>query len=167
MEMPDKLVLFHLDEQRYAIDLAVVERCIRIVEITPVPKASSVVLGVINMSGQIIPVVNTRTLLGVPDREAGLNDHLLIALASGYKVALLMDEVTGVMDFDMKKFIASEDIFPGIGQVEGAVMLEDGITFICDLYRFISREDLAALGNDLADNTRQRTDARDRVFEND
>lgn len=150
MEKPSKLIVFILDEQRYALDLAVVERGMRIVEITPVPKAPPAVLGVINMSNQIIPVFNTRTLFGLPDKEIGLNDHLLIALASQFKVALLMDEVTGVMDFDTQKFIASENIFPGIGEMQGVVRLDDGIIFIYDLNRFLSKETLAVASNELA-----------------
>ena len=149
METPDKIVLSHLNEQKYALDLSIVERSIRIVDITPMPQASPFMLGVINMGGQVIPVLNPRAMLGLPDKEIGLNDHLLIALVSRFKVAMLVDEVMGVLDFDRQKFIASEDIFPGIGYVQGAMRLKDGIIFIYDLSRFLSIEDIGALNNGL------------------
>jgi purine-binding chemotaxis protein CheW len=167
METLHKLVLFNLDEQRCALDLSVVERGIRIVEITPAPGASPVVLGVINMSGRIVPVLNTRTLLGLPDKEVGLDDHLLIALASGFTVALLMDEIAGVVDFDARKYIASEDIFPDIGKMEGAVRLEEGIIFIYDLNRFLSGEDLACINTVHTKGTGDATNGKEQVAGND
>ncbi|MBI5602575.1 MAG: chemotaxis protein CheW [Deltaproteobacteria bacterium] len=153
MEALKKLVLFHLDEQKFALDLNVVERGIRVVEITSVPKAPPFVSGVINMSGRIIPVLNTRALLGLPDKEIGLDDHLLIAWAAGFKVALLMDEVIGVIDFNPQKFTASGGIFPEIGKVEGTVRLEGDIVFIYDLKGFVFRDDLSALTKEMSRET--------------
>jgi purine-binding chemotaxis protein CheW len=53
-----KLVVFTLDEQHYALHLVAVERAVRMVEIALLPKAPKIVLGVINVQGRIIPVVN-------------------------------------------------------------------------------------------------------------
>jgi len=56
METPDKLVVFNLDDRRFAMPLSAVVRVERIVAITPLPRAPEIVLGVVNMHGQIIPV---------------------------------------------------------------------------------------------------------------
>jgi purine-binding chemotaxis protein CheW len=56
METPDKLVVSNLDDRRFAMPLSAVVRVERIVAITPLPKAPEIVLGVINMHGQVIPV---------------------------------------------------------------------------------------------------------------
>lgn len=153
MEALKKLILFHLDEQKFALDLTVVERGIRVVEINSVPKAPPFVSGVINVSGRIIPVLNTRALLGLPDKEIGLDDHLLIAWAAGFKVALLMDEVIGVTDFNPQKFTAAGEIFPEIGEVQGTVRLEEDIIFLYDLKGFIFRDDLSTLTKELSRET--------------
>ncbi len=55
-----KLVVFRLDEQRYAIPLAAVERIVRAVEVTALPEGPEIVLGVIDMEGRIRPVLDTR-----------------------------------------------------------------------------------------------------------
>ena len=57
---PDQIVVFALDEPRYALPLSAVERVVRAVEITPLPKAPEIVLGVINMQGQVVPAVDIR-----------------------------------------------------------------------------------------------------------
>ncbi|MGD1153826.1 MAG: chemotaxis protein CheW [Syntrophales bacterium] len=148
METTDKLVVFNLDEQRFALDLACVERVIRIAEITPVPKAPPFLLGIINMNSRVIPVFNTRILFDLPDTEIELSDNLIVVLAAGLKVALLTDEVTGVLPYEEQKFVGREEIFPGIGEMQGVVRLDDGMIFIYDLNRFLAKESLAALCND-------------------
>ena len=50
-------VVFTLDERFYGVRLSVVARVLRAVEITPLPKAPPIVIGVINLGGRIIPVV--------------------------------------------------------------------------------------------------------------
>ncbi len=66
MEQLNQYVVFTLDEQRYVLHLSAVKRIIRVVEITPLPKAPDIVLDVVNVEGQIIPVVNIRKRFRLP-----------------------------------------------------------------------------------------------------
>ena len=75
-------VVFTLDGLFYAVSLSAVSRVIRAVEITPLPKAPPIVLGVINLGGRIIPVVNIRKRFLLPERELELTDQLIVACAS-------------------------------------------------------------------------------------
>jgi len=167
MDTPDKLVVFNFDEQRFALDLACVERVICIADITPVPKAPPIVLGIINMSGQIIPVFNTRILFDLPDREIELSDNLIVVVAAGLKVALLADEVTGVLPYEEQKFVGREEIFPGIGEMQGVVRLDDGMIFIYDLNRFLAKESLSALCDDPVNAALKISDEYKQVSSND
>ena len=74
-----QLVVFTLDSQRFALPLSAVERAIRIIEIVPLPKAPDIVIGVINLHGQIIPVVNIRKRFNLSEKEVNLNDHIVIS----------------------------------------------------------------------------------------
>lgn len=78
----NQLVVFTLDEQRYALHLAAVERIVRVVEVTPLPKSPEIVLGVVNVQGRIIPVVNIRKRFRLPEREIALSNQLIIASRS-------------------------------------------------------------------------------------
>jgi len=77
-----RLVVFTLDEQRYALRLSAVERIVRVVEVPPLPKAPEIVLGIVNVQGRVLPVVNIRRRFRLPEREAGLRDQLILALTS-------------------------------------------------------------------------------------
>ena len=83
-----RLVPFLLDDHRYALHLGVVERVIPAVEITPLPKAPEIVLGLINIRGKIIPTLNIRRRLQLPERETELTDHFIIANTPKRTVAL-------------------------------------------------------------------------------
>ncbi|HWP60192.1 MAG TPA: chemotaxis protein CheW [Candidatus Acidoferrales bacterium] len=143
--MNAQLVLFTLDDQRYALALSSVERVARIVEITPLPGAPAVVLGVINVQGSIIAVYDPRKRFGLPRREIRLSDQLIIARTSRRQAALVADAVTGVLEVAPDKIIAADRILNGIERVRGIVRLADGLVLIHDLEQFLSPEEERSL----------------------
>ena len=72
MESPHRLIVFGFGEQRYGLPLSSIEHPARIVEITPSPNAPAIVLGVINVQGRLIPVVNVRRRFCLPARADSL-----------------------------------------------------------------------------------------------
>ena len=136
-----RLVVFELDEGRYGLPLELVERVVRVVEITPLPKAPAIVLGVINVQGRVIPVVNIRKRFRLTEREPGLSDQLIIARTPGRSVALLVDEVTGVLEYSEGEALPAEAIVRGTDYVAGVVKQSDGMVLIHDLGRFLSLDE--------------------------
>ncbi len=145
MRRSNQLVIFILDEQRYALSLSAIGRVLRMVEITPLPKAPEIVLGVINMQGQVLPVVNIRRRFRLPEQEVNLRDLLIIAHTSKRTVALVVDTVNGIVERSEQEVIAAEKILPGMEYVEGVAKLEDGMILIHDLDTFLSLEEEKAL----------------------
>lgn len=136
-----QLLVFTLDEQRYALHLSAVERIVRSLEITPLPKAPEIVLGAVNIQGKVFPAFNIRKRFNLPEREISLNDHLILAHTSRRPVALVADEVSGVIDRSEREVVAAEEILPRMEYVEGVVRLEDGMILIHDLNKFLSLEE--------------------------
>jgi purine-binding chemotaxis protein CheW len=133
-----QLVVFNLADQRYALNLSAVERVVRIAELTALPKAPEIVLGIINVRGCVIPVVDTRRRFGLPAREANLSDHLIIARTSKRVVALLADVVAGAVQHSRAAITAADEILRNLDYVEGVIKLDDGLVFIHDLDTFLS-----------------------------
>ena len=142
---PQPLIVFRLDDQRYGLGADAVERVVRTVEITPLPKAPPAVLGVINAEGQVIPVFDMRRRFQLPERSASLSDHLIIARAGGRRVALAVDEALDVLAPAAATIAAPEQILAGLEYVQGVVRLDDGLLFIHDLDAFLSPAESAAL----------------------
>ena len=140
-----ELVVFTVDDQRYAVPLAVVERVVPMVEITPVPQTPEIVLGVINVQGRVIPVINVRKRLSLPARAPHLSDQLLIARTSKRAVALVVDAVSEVMTLSSQEVVLGETILAHLDYVTGVVKWHDGLILIHDLDRFLSLEEEQAL----------------------
>src|ERR1043166_9636386 len=106
------LVIFRLDEVRYAIPLDSVQRVIRSVKLTPLPSGSDHICGVLNMHGAIHPVIDTRHVLGLPSREMELDDVFIIARTSKRTVILIADSVDQVVKISNHHITDSMDIIP-------------------------------------------------------
>ncbi|MBI4285829.1 MAG: chemotaxis protein CheW [Chloroflexi bacterium] len=139
--MNGQLLVFTLDEQRYALRLASVARVTRAVAITPLPKAPDIVLGIVNVQGEIVPVINIRKRFRLPEREIALSDQLILACTVRREVILVADAVTGVIESPEGKIIAGDRILPNIDYVAGVMKLDDGVVLIHDLDRFLSLEE--------------------------
>lgn len=133
-----QVVVFALEEQRYALYLSAVERVLPAVELTPLPKAPEIVLGVLNLEGQVIPVVNVRRRFRLPDRDIDLRDRLIVAKTRKRPVALVVDSVPGLAALAEEQVTAANTILPGLEYVEGVARLEDGLILIHDLDKFLS-----------------------------
>ena len=140
-----RLVVFSLENQRYALDLDRVQRSIRTVAITPLPSAPAIVLGIIDLGGVVVPVVDVRKRFGRPPRAPRLSDQLLVAWTARRTVALLVDETIGVIDGFPGKVVPADEILPGLDLVDGAVKLEDGLILIHARERLLSLEEETAI----------------------
>jgi purine-binding chemotaxis protein CheW len=118
--------------------LSAVERVIRSVEITPLPKAPAIVSGVINMQGEIIPVIDIRRLFQLPVREINLEDQFIIARTSKRLVALTVDSVEGVSEIANYKVADAKDALPFADYLSGITVFENNIILINDLEKFLS-----------------------------
>lgn len=132
------VVAMTLDGQRYALALAQVERVIRAVEIVPLPKAPVIVAGVIDVHGQVIPVLNIRQRFRLPERELALSDRILIARTARRTVALIVDQADTVLELSDRQIVTPEQILPNMEYIAGVATLDDGMVLIHDLDRFLS-----------------------------
>ncbi len=140
-----QLLAFSVGDYRYALPLSAVNRIVRAVEVTPLPDAPDTILGLINVQGQIMPVVNMRRRLGLPEREINLNDRLIIGHTAKRAVALLVDAVSGVIEPQGQEVVAAEKILPGAGCAGKVAKLAEEIVLVQDLDAFFSFEGEEAL----------------------
>ena len=147
-------VAFTLDEGHYALDLSAVERIIQTVEITLLPEAPDIVLGVINIHGKIIPVVNISRRFHLPEKDIEPTNRLIIAHTLKRTVALVVDVVLGVIETPEDRVVKTNTVLPGMDYVQGVVKREDGMILIHDLNKFLSLEEEKTLDTAIINNTK-------------
>jgi purine-binding chemotaxis protein CheW len=148
-----QIVVFSLDEPRYALDLSAVVRIVRAVEITPLPKAPEIVLGVINMQGQVVSVVDIRKRFQLPERGVEICDRFIIAQTSKRLVALVVDEVSGVQILENRQVVSAELALPFAEHIKGVAKIENDLVLIYDLDRFLSFDEERKLDRALSKGT--------------
>ena len=145
MRSESQLVTFLLDGQYYALYLSAIERVIPSIEITTLPGAPDIILGIINVHGRIIPVVNIRKRFGLPGRNLFHTDHFIIADAAGRSVAIITDKVSDTIEYSLDSVIPGDAITPDLEYIDGVVKLKDGLVLIHNLKRFLALPERQAL----------------------
>lgn len=100
-------IVVKLDSEQYGIDISFVDNIVRMQQITRVPKAQSFFAGVINLRGEIIPVMSLREKFGLTHKEAtNATRIIIIKPENNAKIGILVDEVREVVtleDDDVEK----------------------------------------------------------------
>ena len=135
------LVVFGIEGQRYALPLHAVERVLPMVAVSPLPQAPAVALGVMNLHGQVLPVLDLRRRFGLPPRDYGLTARLLVTRTGRRILALAVDEVLEVREVTPETITRPDAVLPGIGHLAGIVALVDGLLFIHDLEACLSLDE--------------------------
>lgn len=143
------LLAFSLDGQRYALHVSIVQRVLPMVAVSPLPKAPAVALGVFNLQGEVIPVLDIRRRFGLPFRAYGPSAHLLVVRTRRRTLSLPVDEALGVREVSAAAVTPAEAVLPRTRYVAGIVALADGLLFIHDLDAFLSLEEEERLDESL------------------
>jgi len=110
-------LLFGIDDQSYAIDVHTVRQIIRAVELTPVQNGPELLLGLLNMRGRIIPVLDIRRQVGKPLRQLLVTDMIIIADANDHIIAFTVDDIETVAEWRSADIAPSTGMFPGIEDI--------------------------------------------------
>ncbi|RTL50588.1 MAG: chemotaxis protein CheW [Rhodocyclaceae bacterium] len=134
-------VVFVLDEQRFAVPLPMVEQVVRAVAVSPLPKAPAVVRGMIDVHGEIVPVMDIRLRLGLPSRAMALSDQIIIARTSSRHIAFAVENIAGVAEWDDVDFVAAQAVVPGVEFLDGVVRNREGLILVYDPDAFFLAEE--------------------------
>jgi purine-binding chemotaxis protein CheW len=141
MNKPLQFLVFSLDERLCALHLSQVQRVIRAVDAAPLPGAPEIVLGMVDLQGQIVPLLNIRKRFGFPERAVGIDDQFIVARMTGRTVALAVDEVKEIVQRPADSIMAAHQIAGPLEHVEGIIQLDDGLVVLHDLKRFLSLDE--------------------------
>lgn len=140
-----EILVFELDTQRYALCSSEVRELLRAVTVVPLPRAPAIVEGIINVRGDVVPVLDVRTRFGIRAKPAEHTDHLIVARAGSRLVALRTDRALGLTRVDAGAVASGQSIASGLEYLAGVACLPDGLVLIHDLSTFLSQAEAAAL----------------------
>jgi len=93
-------VVFRIDKDEYGSDINKVTVIERMLTITRVPKTPPYIKGVINLRGDVIPVMDLRTRFGLPEKEADDDTRIIIVEVDNISYGIIVDSVLEVIQLD-------------------------------------------------------------------
>lgn len=149
-EVVSRWVTFQLESETYGIDVMQIREVLRSPEISPVPGAPSYVLGIINLRGNVVAIIDTRSRFGLPSKEE-IDDasRILILEAGDYVVGFLVDSVSEVAELRNEKIESAPDTGSGEASrfINGLYNRKEGLLILLDASRLLSDTELAELAN--------------------
>lgn len=145
-----QVVSFALGSEEYGVDIAQVQEINRMVTITHVPRAPHFMEGVINLRGQLIPIIDLRTRFGMPRSEQSKNTRIVVTEIGSKRVGMVVDSVSEVLRIPVEEIEDAPDMIAGVDTeyIRGVGKIGDRLIILLDLGRVITgseRRDLEAL----------------------
>lgn len=135
----DRVVVFSLDGQRYALPIENVQEIQQVVEFTPVPDAHPALLGMVDVRGVVTPAVDMGVLLGLGPRRIALDTPMLLFLSSGRLVAAVVDEVDDVFEVAPTSMQAPSDLYSLKDRMIGVCKIGDDLVIVLDPDRLVPK----------------------------
>ncbi|MHB8764651.1 MAG: chemotaxis protein CheW [Deferrisomatales bacterium] len=136
-----QLVTFHVGAEEFGVDILHVREINRMMEITRVPHAPEFVEGVVNLRGQVIPVVDLRKRFGLAAVAHDKNTRIVVVELTDKVVGFLVDSVSEVLRVPASLIEPPPPIVGSVDSkyIEGVVRLEDRLMILLDLQWLLTR----------------------------
>jgi len=136
-------VTFQLDHETYGINVMQIQEVLRYTEIAPVPGAPDYVLGIINLRGNVVTVIDTRKRFGLAEAELSDNTRIVVIEVNNQVVGILVDSVAEVVYLRQSEM----ETAPNVGNEESAKFIqgvcnkEGELIILVEFEKLMSEED--------------------------
>ncbi len=136
-------VTFRLADETYGINVMQVQEVLRVTEIAPVPGAPDYVLGIINLRGNVVTVLDTRKRFGLPATEKDDSTRIVIIESEQNVVGVQVDSVAEVVELRRSEI----ELSPAVGNdesskyIEGVASNNDQLLILIDINKLLSAEE--------------------------
>ncbi len=143
-----RLLVFRLEDEAYGVNVMHVQEVLRISEIAPVPGAPEYVLGIINLRGSVVTVIDTRLRFGLPVGETDDDSRIVVIESEQQVVGILVDSVAEVVDLRTSQI----DAAPNVGNeessryIQGVATLDDTLLIVVDLNKLLTESEWTEVG---------------------
>ena len=142
-------VTFRLDKEVYGIEVMQVQEVLRVTEITPVPGAPDYILGIINLRGNVVTVLDTRKRFGLPPKEIEDPSRIVIIESADQVVGMLVDSVAEGVYLRYSEIESS----PNVGNEESSRFIQgvhsrnDSLLILVDVNKLLTENEWQDVAN--------------------
>jgi len=142
-----QLVSFRLAQEEYGIAITHVQEIILMGEITRVPETPEYIKGLINLRSSVIPIVDLRLRLGLPQAARSDDTRIIVVNVAGKTIGLVVDAVNQVLRVSRDAITPPPATVAGLGReyLRGLVKLDHRLLILLDIDEILTREQAAAV----------------------
>lgn len=132
-----QLVGFTVGEEKFAIDISEVHEINRFEQISRIPDLPDHVMGVIDLRGMVIPVINLAEKLGIQNQDVTKDTRIIVIGLNGDKTGILVDSVSEVIRVSMNNLDRPPSIIQNVNSeyIRGILRKNDQLIVVLDFLR--------------------------------
>ncbi len=141
--MEDRFVLFSLGKVRYGIKLENVVQILRYENVMEVPKAPKFVIGVINLRGEVFPVINMWERFGLESESLTKKNRIIVVKYENRTFGLLVKDVKEIIELEDENIERDVTSVYGLhgSFIDGIAKMEDGLIIILNIKEIIESDE--------------------------
>ncbi|PNR97306.1 chemotaxis protein CheW [Petrotoga miotherma DSM 10691] len=137
----EDVLSFKIVDQEYALPIENIESVVDKADVTPVPNSKYFVVGLINLRGRIVPVIELTKILGIEVADDHVYENILVLKINEEEIGMYVDEVENVLSIDpnkLEKFHSKESVYSD--KVKGVIKVENRLIVYLDLESILEAE---------------------------
>jgi purine-binding chemotaxis protein CheW len=143
----NQLISFLVGDEEYGLDILRVKEVIRLREITRLPRAPSFVKGIINLRGDVIPIIDLRNKFGLEHQQYSAMTRVIVVDVDGRLVGMVVDAASQVVRVPADQIDPPPPIAGGLSVefIKGVGKLEERLIILLNIDRILSIEEKVEL----------------------
>jgi purine-binding chemotaxis protein CheW len=139
--MMEDVLSFKIVDQEYALPVENIESVVDKADVTPVPNSKYFLVGLINLRGRIVPVIELTKILGIDVPDDHIYENILVLKINEEEIGMYVDDVENVLSIDpnkLEKFQSKESVYSD--KVKGVIKIENRLIVYLDLESILEAE---------------------------
>ncbi|MGH7736523.1 MAG: chemotaxis protein CheW [Candidatus Tyrphobacter sp.] len=135
-----QVATFHVGAEEYGVDISQIQEIIRMVDITRVPRTPDFMEGVINLRGQLIPIVDVRARFGMERLAPTKHTRIIVTGVGTKRVGIVVDSASEVLRIPIESIEEPPEMIAGVGAdyLQGLGKVGDRLIILLDLTMVVS-----------------------------
>ncbi len=142
-----QIVCFKIGKEEYGLDILTVQEILKLPKVTYLPKSKPYIMGVIDLRGKVLPVIDLSKRFGIESDKLTENSRAIVVNIAGRKVGLGIDSVSHVIKVNAKDVEPPPAVVKGISgrYIVGIAKIENGFVILLNINQLFSTDELTGM----------------------
>ena len=139
-----QIVCFKIGKEEYGLDILMVQEILKLPKITNLPKSKAYIMGVIDLRGKVLPIIDLSKRFGIESNKLTENSRAIVVNIGGKKVGLGIDSVSHLVKVNTNDIEPPPAVVKGISgrYIVGIAKVDEGFVILLNINQLFSSDEL-------------------------